>query len=202
MTKEDITITCPSCGKGILHVRSLLYSVPYFNDLAMFIMECPECNFHHSDIFTTETRKPTRWTLIVNDSILLRTRVVRSSSGTMRIPEFGIDVEPGPGAESFISNVEGVLYRLRSGVETAIMFSHTNEQKAEGQKILQQIDDALKGEENFTLIIEDPVGVSGILPDDLTKVKQEELSREEASQLRGAPVWLDNIREDYQERKG
>ena len=112
------------------------------------------------------------------------------------------DQAPGPGAESFISNVEGVLYRLRSGVETAIMFSHTNEQKAEGQRILQQIDDALNGEENFTLIIEDPVGISGILPDDLPKVKQEELSLDEASQLRGAPVWLDNIREEYQERKG
>jgi C4-type Zn-finger protein len=60
----------------------------------------------------------------------------------------------------------------------------------------------LKGEENFTLIIEDPIGVSGILPEDLTKVNQEELSFEEASQLRGAPVWLDTIREEYYERKG
>ena len=202
MTQEDITITCPSCSKGILRVRSLLYSVPYFNDLAMFVMECPECHFHHSDIFTTESRKPTRWTFFVDDPMLLRTRVVRSSSGTMRIPEFGIDVEPGPGAESFISNIEGVLHRVRSGVETAIMFSQTNKQRDEGNKILQQIDNALKGKENFTLIIEDPVGVSGILPEDLTKVNKEELNFEEASQLRGAPVWLDTIREEYHERKG
>ena len=202
MTEEDITITCPSCSKGTLRIRSLLYSVPYFNDLALFVMECPECNFNHSDIFTTESRKPTRWTLIVDELLLLRSRVVRSSSGTIRIPEFGIDVEPGPGAESFVSNVEGVLHRLRSGVETAIMFSQTDEQEAEGKKILKKIDHALEGELSFTLIIEDPVGVSGILPDDLRKVKQEELSLEEASLLRGAPTWLDVMRDEYKERKG
>jgi zinc finger protein len=202
MTEEDITIKCPSCSKGNLRVRSLLYSVPYFNDLALFVMECSECNFNHSDIFTTESRKPTRWTLYVDEPLLLRSRVVRSSSGTMRIPEFGIDVEPGPGAESFVSNVEGVLHRLRSGVETAIMFTQTEEQEAEGKKILKKIEDALEGELSFTLIIEDPVGVSGILPDDLRKVKQEELSREEASLLRGAPTWLDVMRDEYKERKG
>lgn len=202
MTEEDITIKCPSCSKGNLRVRSLLYSVPYFNDLAMFVMECPECNFNHNDIFSTESRKPSRWTLIVDEPILLRSRVVRSSSGTMRIPEFGVDVEPGPGAESFVSNVEGVLHRIRSGVETAIMFTLTEEQEAEGKKILKKIEDALEGELSFTLIIEDPVGVSGILPDDLRKVKQEELSREEASLLRGAPAWLDVMRDEYKERKG
>jgi zinc finger protein len=202
MTEEDITIKCPSCGKGNLRIRSLLYSVPYFNDLAMFVMECPECNFNHTDIFSTESRKPSRWTLFVDDFSLLRSRVVRSSSGTIRIPEFGIDVEPGPGAESFVSNVEGVLYRVRSGVETAMLFTQTENQNAEGKRVLQKIDAALEGKLNFTLIIEDPVGVSGILPDDLRKVKQEELSLAEASELRGAPVWLDLLREEYIERKG
>jgi zinc finger protein len=202
MPEEDITIKCPSCGKAKLRIRSLLYSVPYFNDLAMFIMECPECNFNHSDIFTTESRKPGRCSIFIDDPSLLRSRVVRSSSGTIRIPEFGIDVEPGPRAESFVSNVEGVLYRVRSGVETAILLTQTQNQKAEGKRILQKIDKALEGEISFTLIIEDPIGVSGILPDDLRKVKQEELSQEEASLLRGAPVWLDVLREEYKERKG
>ncbi|MFX1485193.1 MAG: ZPR1 zinc finger domain-containing protein [Promethearchaeota archaeon] len=195
--KEGSGIICPSCEKGTLNVRSTLYSIPFFNELAMFSMNCPQCNFSHSDVFSAEERKPARFTLYVSDSSLLRARVVRSGSGTFRLPEFGIDVEPGPAAESFITNVEGVLLRVKSVVETAIGFADTPEEKARGEEVLSKIERALDGEISFSLIMEDPVGVSGIILDDMSKVKYEELSPEEASKLKGAPFWIDSIREDY-----
>lgn len=164
----------------------------------MFSMECPSCNFHHNDVFSAEKRKPARFTLFIDNQNLLRARVVRSGSGTMRLPEFGIDVEPGPAAESFITNVEGVLQRTISVVETAISFAEKTKEKAKGAEILGKMNQAIEGNLAFTLIIEDPAGVSGIIPDDLSKVKYEELSIEEASKLKGAPFWLDSIREDYQ----
>jgi len=179
----------------------MLYSIPYFNELAMFSMECPSCNFSHTDVFSAEQRKPTRFTLHIDDLKLMRSRVVRSGSGTFRLPEFGIDVEPGPAAESFITNVEGVLQRTMSVVETAIGFAEKAEEKAKGAEILSNMNRAIEGEFPFTLVIEDPAGVSGIIPDDMSKVKIEELSIEEASQLKGAPFWLDSIREDYTAEK-
>ncbi|MHA2004827.1 MAG: ZPR1 zinc finger domain-containing protein [Candidatus Thorarchaeota archaeon] len=200
--EETLVITCPSCEESELDVNSLLYSIPYFNELAMFTMKCPNCNFAHNDIFSAEERPPSRWTLKVDGEALLRVRVVRSGSGTIRMPEFGIDVEPGPAAESFITNVEGVLLRTRPVVETAIRFAETESERERGIEILEMIDKSLRGEQPFTLIIEDPVGVSGILPDDLTLVEQVHLSHEEASQLKGAPVWIDAARQDYTERKG
>jgi zinc finger protein len=200
--KEETSIICPVCEEGRLNVRSVLYSIPFFNELAMFSMECRKCNFKHSDVFSAEERKPARFSLKVDDESLLRARVVRSGSGTFRLPEFGIDVEPGPAAESFISNVEGVLTRVRSVVETAINFAEHAEEKSKGAEILSNIDRALGGDFTFTLIMEDPVGVSGIIMDDMSKIKYEELSREEASSLKGAPFWIDTIREDYTERKG
>ncbi|MFW9975981.1 MAG: ZPR1 zinc finger domain-containing protein [Candidatus Thorarchaeota archaeon] len=196
--KEEYGIVCPSCNAANLQVRSLLYSIPFFNELAMFSMECPSCNFHHNDVFSAEKRKPARFTLFIDNQNLLRARVVRSGSGTMRLPEFGIDVEPGPAAESFITNVEGVLQRTISVVETAISFAEKTKEKAKGAEILGKMNQAIEGNLAFTLIIEDPAGVSGIIPDDLSKVKYEELSIEEASKLKGAPFWLDSIREDYQ----
>jgi zinc finger protein len=199
--KEEIGIVCPSCNEANLLVRSVLYSVPYFNELAMFSMECPSCNFSHNDVFSAEQRKPTRFTLHVDDLKLLRSRVVRSGSGTFRLPEFGIDVEPGPAAESFITNVEGVLQRTMSVVETAIGFAEKPEEKSKGSEILTNMNRAIEGEFPFTLVIEDPAGVSGIIPEDMSQVKIEELSIEEASQLKGAPFWLDTIREDYATKK-
>ncbi len=118
------------------------------------------------------------------------------------MPEFGIDIEPGPAAESFISNVEGVLWRTRPVVESAINFAETEEQRTNGREVLMRIDDAIAGRFPFTLILEDPVGVSGILPDDLTLVKYEILTPEVALTLRGPPTWMTILREDYTERNG
>ncbi|RLI61960.1 MAG: hypothetical protein DRO93_02760 [Candidatus Thorarchaeota archaeon] len=199
---EDFAIRCPACGAAKLQVNSVLYTVPFFNQIAMFTMRCPNCHFSHNDVFTTEQRKPARWTLRVDNPRLLRVRVIRSSSGTIRLPDFGIDIEPGPQAESFITNVEGVLLRTRPVVETAINFAERPEEKARGAEVLAMIDRAINGDTDFTIMIEDPAGVSGILPDDMTLVKYEELTPEEAMQLRGAPMWIDIARKEYRERKG
>ncbi len=199
---DEMKIRCPICGKADLEVKSILYTVPFFNEIAMFTMRCPSCSFRHNDIFSTEQHQPSRWTLRVKDPSMLRVRVIRSSSGTIRLLEFGIDVEPGPAADSFISNVEGVLQRVRPVVQTAINFAQRPEQKARGAEVLAMIDRAIDGQLEFTLVIEDPAGVSGILPDDMTLVKYEELTSEEASMLKGAPAWIDMARREYRERKG
>ena len=180
----------------------MLYSVPFFNELALFHLECPECGFRHSDVFSAEQRKPSRFTLYVDDISLLNIRVVRSGSCTYRFPEWGIDVEPGPMAESFITNIEGLLYRVRSVVETAMNFTDNASEKERAHEILGQMALAVKGEFPFTLVLEDPAGVSGILPDDMTLVKYEELTVEQASKLKGAPFWVDTLREDYSQHKG
>ncbi|MBD3407069.1 MAG: ZPR1 zinc finger domain-containing protein [Candidatus Lokiarchaeota archaeon] len=197
----DTTPRCPICTEGTLTVKSMLYSVPFFNELAMFMMVCSSCNFTHNDIFSAESYEPTRWTLRVTKPSMLNIRIVRSSSGTIRIPDFGIDVEPGPAAESFITNVEGLLYRIRPVVESAIRFAEEDAAKKRGNEVLENILSAIRGELEFTLIIEDPSGVSGILPEDLTLVKREVIPQQEAAQLKGAPMWVDNIREEVQERK-
>jgi zinc finger protein len=183
-------------------VRSMLYSVPFFNELAMFIVNCPECGFSHNDVFSAAQRKPSRFTLYVDDISLLNTRVVRSSSCTYRFLEWGIDVEPGPAADAFITNVEGLLFRVRAVVETAGNFAELEEEQLRASEILEEMKAALNGEFSFTLVLEDPAGVSGILSDDMTLVKYEELTQEQASKLKGAPLWVDTIREDISERKG
>ncbi len=202
MQEEPPTIRCPMCDGSDLKVTSMLYSVPFFNELAFFIMECPKCHFRHNDIFSTEMRRPSRWTLVVDEPSKLHIRVIRSSSGTIRIPEFGIDIEPGPSAEGYISNVEGVLHRIKPVLKMATDFAETEAQKDHGEHLMEELDKAIEGIRTFTLIIEDPAGVSGIVPDDFSIVQYEELSEEEVSRLRGAPFWIDIAREKVRKRKG
>lgn len=199
-SNEDITVECPICSSGRLKVSSMLYSVPFFNQLAVFTMKCPDCGFSQNDVFSAEQRKPSRFSLHVSNESLLDVRVIRSSSGTFRFPEFGIDVEPGPAADSFITNVEGLLFRVRGVVESARRFADTEEEREKALEILNNIELALKGKFPFTLVMEDPAGTSGILPDDMSLVDYEELTVEEASKLRGAPFWIDTLREEVLSR--
>src|SRR3990170_4606625 len=83
---------CPMCGAQPLLMRSLRLDIPYFGDALQTTVLCRECGFRHEDVIA---------------------RVVRSSSCTIRIPEVGAVMEPGPQSEAFISNVEGVLGRFR-----------------------------------------------------------------------------------------
>jgi zinc finger protein len=91
--------------------------------------------------------------------------VIRSSSGTIRVPELGVDIEPGFASESYISNVEGVLDRI----EGIVCFATRSAREAEnlegatkGDEILKNIELARKGEFPITLILEDPLGNSAI----------------------------------------
>ncbi len=202
MSEDGPKIRCPVCNNSELNIKAMMYSVPYFNELVFFTMACPQCNFKHNDIFSAEQRRPARWTLRVDDETKMSIRVVRSSSGTIRIPEFGIDIEPGPAADGFITNVEGVLLRIKPVLQMAINFAETDEQRHHGEHLMEELDLAIEGRRAFTLIIEDPVGVSAILPDDLTLVTHEELTDEEAAGLRGAPMWIDAARREVWKRKG
>lgn len=200
--EEGYAAKCPACSKGTLTVRSMLYSVPFFNELAMFMIHCPKCGFSHNDVFSAEQRKPSRFTLHVNDESLLTVRVVRSGSCTYRLPEWGVDVEPGPAADAFITNVEGILLRVQGVVESASRFAELEEERNKASEILEEMNAALQGRFPFTLVMEDPAGVSGILPDDMTLIRYEELTPEEASNLKGASLWVDTLREYISERKG
>jgi len=90
--------------------------IPYFGE-AMVIAGVCTCGFRHSDTILLGQKEPARFTLQVTDPDDMDARVIRSSSGTIRVPELGVNVEPGHASESYVSNVEGVLSRIEDVVD-------------------------------------------------------------------------------------
>ena len=105
---------------------------------------------------------PVRYVFPVREPSDLNARVVRSTTGTIEIPEFGVMIEPGPICEGFISNVEGVIDRVERAVNMAITWSDGAELEnaINLQATLQQ---AREGRIPFTLIIQDRDGNSAII---------------------------------------
>ena len=170
---------CPACGREI-KILSSIYEVPYFGKILLTTISC-ECGYKHSDSIITEIKEPRRYTIKIDGQNLF-TKVIRSSSGTIRIPEIGVDIEPGPASQAFITNLEGILSRIEDIVKIARDWNSDDEKKVERcNLILERIDKTLKGESELTLILEDPFGNSAIISDD---VFIEKMSENEAAQLK------------------
>jgi zinc finger protein len=107
-------------------------------------------------------------------------RVVRSTSGTIRIPELGVDIEPGPSSESFISNIEGVLDRVRDILEMVVRWNE-EDKTPRAKELLLTIEKIKAGEFGITVIIEDPLGNSAIISENATCRR---LTHEEANCLK------------------
>lgn len=159
MIQKTTIARCPLCS-GQLTTSWVPYRISYFGEVMLITSQCG-CGFRFSDTLILSQHKPVRYELKVEKQDDLNARVVRSTTATIRIPELGIDIEPGPASEAFISNIEGVLERVKNVLE---MTMHWGEkEKKQAKKLLSIIEDIKEGKFKITVIIEDPFGNSAII---------------------------------------
>ncbi len=170
---------CPLCSSDIA-VKWYFDKIPYFEEILCISSTC-KCGFKYSDTMVLSQKGPVQYELQVSKIEDLDTRVVRSTSGSIYIPELGVDIEPGALSEAFISNVEGVLDRVEGVVEIAKSWVETEQQKQKAEEVLMAIAAVKKGEKTVTLIIKDPLGNSAIVSE---KAKKRALSEEEIKSLK------------------
>ena len=183
MSEEETTninesvIKCPACGiEGIAKSIMKEIEIPHFGNVLETTILCENCGFKHSDIISLEQNDPARYTLEIC-KYTLSTRVVRSQSATVSIPEIGVKVEPGPKSEGYVTNVEGILTRFEGAVKTALKMFEDAESQKNAKATLAEIQELIKGNGTATLIIDDPFGQSNIVSDDviISEIPSEEL---------------------------
>ncbi len=167
----DFSFKCPSCDKGRIKIHKTTYDVPDGDKMLLIKFECNICNFSNNDVIPLTTNNtPGIMTLRVSNENDLKSKIYRSPVGKLEIPELELFVEPGPAADFYYTNVEGILYRF----ENAVLIYRKNLEEDDAQikeidKILQDLGKALKGEFKFTLVITDTGGGSYIIPQDESK---------------------------------
>lgn len=170
---------CPACGRESKLVVTT-YEVPFFEKILLTSISC-ECGFKHADSIVLGEKEPTRFRIKINGKNLF-TKVIRSTSGTIRIPELGVTIEPGPASEAFITNLEGILNRVVNVVKTLMRWNEKDEEKLLiCEWILKRIENTIEGRDELTLVLEDPFGNSIILSEESFR---EVMSREEAKNLK------------------
>ncbi|MFP4654975.1 MAG: ZPR1 zinc finger domain-containing protein [Methanohalobium sp.] len=183
----DTETYCPLCNdKLAIHWQS--DHIPYFDEILYMSARC-RCGFKFADTMITSQRDPVHYELTIENAEDLYAKVVRSTSGTIRIPEFGIAVEPGPASESYITNAEGLLNRVKSVIQTAAEWSKEDEDKYNHcLEIEKALDDTIEGNQKLMIEIDDPLGNSTIIS---SKAKSRKLNDEEVGNLKTGMVIYD-----------
>lgn len=186
---------CPMCREnGCLTLLSTTMNLPYFGDAMESTLRCTACGFRHADFMILGQKDPLGLAFRSEGEADLQVRVIRSNSGTIRIPELGFVAEPTPLSESFVSNVEGVLERAKDILLTAVeFFGEDPEKRALLAEYLTRYEELVNGRMPFTLVIDDPFGNSAILSD---RVERRALTEDEVAHLKTGTVILD--REDLE----
>ena len=174
--------TCPMCNQELI-TKWHPDNIPFFGEIMNITSQC-DCGFRYSDTLILSQSDPVRYELKVSCQDDINARVVRSTSGTIRIPELGVDIEPGPASEAFVSNIEGVLDRVKEILGTVVRWNEEGK-KERALELLDTIEQIIAGETEVTVIIEDPMGNSAIISDNAVF---RELTKEEASCLKSGMI--------------
>lgn len=190
MTAVPVDTPCPMCrASGQLSVLTTTVNIPYFGDGLESTMRCSACGFRHADFMILSQKDPLRLTFAARDEADLSVRVIRSNSGTLRIPELGFLAEPSPLSESYVSNVEGVLDRAKGILLTAVEFHGEDpDKRALLAEYLRRLDDFVNARAPFTLVIDDPYGNSAIVSE---RVERRALTDDEVAHLRTGMTVVD-----------
>jgi zinc finger protein len=183
-------LQCPCCDSENMIINQTEYNVEHFGSVLLDITKCPKCGYRHTDVLPRERKEPTLIQARIDSLADLDTKVIKSSTATVKIPEFGAAITPGPNSEGFITNVEGVLAKAEDAL-TFMLSSAEPERVKDGENLLKQIRKARESEPRFTIIIEDPLGNSGLVSSNPSKVEKRKLTVEELKEIRFGQYALD-----------
>ena len=161
---------CPLCHKKTLTLVEKDVEVPYFGKIFLFSMTCSNCKYHKADIEAAERKEPSKYTFEITSEKDLKVRVVKSSEATVKLPHI-TTITPGPASQGFVTNIEGILNRIKHQIETLRDNSEDDTDKKKAKNLLKKLTRIMWGQEKQKIILEDPSGNSAIISDKAEKSK-------------------------------
>lgn len=160
---------CPLCREKTLILTERETEVPYFGKVYLFSMTCNNCKYHKADVEAIERKEPVKYEFEISSEADMRVRIVKSSEATVKLPHLAT-ITPGPASQGYVTNIEGILNRIRYQIEAAKEMEEDEEGKKKAKNLLKKITRITWGQEKQKLIIEDPSGNSAIISDKAVKI--------------------------------
>ena len=91
--EQKVDIPCPVCFKtGDVNMIAHVSEIPYFGEHTQVTVMCHSCGWRQTDFIPAEGKKAGGWSLVIKNEENLKSRVVRSSSCTVKIEELDLQV--------------------------------------------------------------------------------------------------------------
>ena len=166
--QSKVDAPCPQCLKDdALTMLAMSSEIPYFGEHTQITVICESCGWKHTDFIPSDGEKPGYSSLVVDNSEKCSARVIRSSSGTIRIPELELEVSPGGSSSGFVSNVEGVIKRFEDAVGSILRGNADDEKILQASlELLESLRKMKSGSSHFLIELLDPRGRSQIIHND------------------------------------
>jgi len=160
--------TCPICQQKTLTLSDAEKEIPYFGKVYLYSMDCSNCNYHKADVESVEQHEPAKYTFEVTKEEDMKVRVVKSSEATIKIPHI-TTITPGPASSGYVTNIEGILSRVKKQVEVARDTAEDDEDRKKAKNLVKKLINIMWGRQPQKIIIEDPSGNSAIISDKAVK---------------------------------
>ena len=165
----DLPVECPGCTKPA-HMLLQMVNIPYFKQVVITTTRCEHCSYSTSDVKTggEVPEKGKRIWLDVKGPDDLGRDILKSETCTMQIPECKVEVVPGTMGGRF-TTVEGLLSQIRddllgsifdTGLEELHADSMPSHKKKTWVDFFKRLNQAIRGEFEFTILMEDPLAGS------------------------------------------
>ena len=156
----EYKVSCPRCNSEI-KIEEYMYDMPMVGKVLLASGRCGVCGYKFSDVRLAESHGPRKIVFRVEKPGDENTLVIRASTASIKIPELGVEITPGPVALGYITTVEGILMDVLE--KTEFLCSSRDAPKEKCREVIEKIKRAMNVEEPFTLILVDPEGVSAIM---------------------------------------
>ena len=150
----NLNAYCPNCesDEGVVQHRVTL--LPGVGKVLKSIIQCRHCHFNNLEFLPFQSLSPSTFKFLIKSKSDLSAKVIKSPSCVFKIPELGVEVGPGPESQAEILNVDGLL----SNITLALNYEYGQNKLSSDIKLIKA------GKKKATLVLEDPLGFSRIIP--------------------------------------
>ncbi|MGM5480480.1 MAG: ZPR1 zinc finger domain-containing protein [Nanobdellota archaeon] len=159
---------CPICGEKALTLMESEREIPFFGMVALFSMDCEQCKYHKADIEVLEEHEPSQYVLDVTEEKDLNIRIIKSSFAKLKIGQVG-SIEPGETANGYVTNVEGILNRMKRQIEGIRDNSDDKNDVKKAKNMVKKLTKVMWGRDSIKITLKDPTGNSAIISEKAVK---------------------------------
>ncbi|KAK3371346.1 ZPR1 zinc-finger domain-containing protein [Lasiosphaeria ovina] len=212
----EFPAACPGCMHPCT-TNMQMVDIPHFRQVIIMSTNCQDCGYKSNDVKTGGEipEKGVKTTLKVKTLIDMARDILKSESCALEVPELDLSVNAGTLGGRF-TTVEGLLTQVRNDLHSQIFQggeqsgdSLRSEERARWDAFFKGLDEAIKSEREFTVILTDPLAQSYVQsladdptkPDDQMTVEEYERTPEEEEELGLADMKVEGYEEDAEPKE-